>query len=66
MALEWTYRNISYFGGDADEITVGGHSAGVYLLFSGNSLLQVLIASRRTLHVPPSGTLSLPQLAKFG
>lgn len=30
MALEWTYNNITLFGGDAENITVGGLSAGAY------------------------------------
>lgn len=29
LALEWTYRWISYFGGDAGNITVAGYSAGM-------------------------------------
>jgi len=30
LALEWTHKNICYFGGDAGNITVGGYSAGKY------------------------------------
>lgn len=30
LALEWTYKNASYFGGNAGEITVGGYSAGMF------------------------------------
>lgn len=29
IALEWTARNIGYFGGDAKNITIGGYSAGM-------------------------------------
>ncbi|KAF2830825.1 paraben-hydrolyzing esterase precursor [Ophiobolus disseminans] len=33
MALQWTYENISYFGGNASNITVGGYSAGSHSVF---------------------------------
>lgn len=33
MALEWTYENISYFGGNASNITIGGYSAGSHSVF---------------------------------
>lgn len=33
MALQWTYENISYFGGDASNITIGGYSAGSHSVF---------------------------------
>ncbi|KAI4951823.1 hypothetical protein J4E86_007239 [Alternaria arbusti] len=33
MALQWTYENVSYFGGDAANITVGGYSAGSHSVF---------------------------------
>lgn len=33
MALQWTYENISYFGGDASNITMGGYSAGSHSVF---------------------------------
>jgi carboxylesterase type B len=33
MALEWTSRNISHFGGDPSNISVGGLSAGAYSAF---------------------------------
>ncbi|KAK3651466.1 hypothetical protein LTR56_005608 [Elasticomyces elasticus] len=32
-ALEWTSKNISHFGGDASNITVGGYSAGSHSTF---------------------------------
>jgi carboxylesterase type B len=33
MALQWTYENISYFGGNASNITLGGYSAGAHSVF---------------------------------
>ncbi|KAF2493315.1 paraben-hydrolyzing esterase precursor [Lophium mytilinum] len=33
LALEWTHKNISYFGGDASNITIGGYSAGSHATF---------------------------------
>ena len=33
MALQWTYENISYLGGDASNITIGGYSAGSHSIF---------------------------------
>lgn len=33
MAIEWTYKNISIFGGNPEKITVGGISAGSYSTF---------------------------------
>tara|TARA_R110002003_G_scaffold357_11_gene19171 strand:- start:18441 stop:19745 length:1305 start_codon:yes stop_codon:yes gene_type:complete len=33
MALQWTFENISYFGGNASNITLGGYSAGSHSVF---------------------------------
>ncbi|KAF2193714.1 paraben-hydrolyzing esterase precursor [Zopfia rhizophila CBS 207.26] len=33
LALEWTHKNISYFGGDASNITIAGYSAGSHSTF---------------------------------
>ncbi|KAF2468432.1 paraben-hydrolyzing esterase precursor [Lindgomyces ingoldianus] len=33
LALEWTWHNVSYFGGDASNITIGGYSAGSHSTF---------------------------------
>lgn len=33
LALEWTHKNISYFGGNAGNITVAGYSAGSHSAF---------------------------------
>ncbi|KAF2020946.1 paraben-hydrolyzing esterase precursor [Aaosphaeria arxii CBS 175.79] len=33
LALEWTWQNISYFGGNASNITIGGYSAGSHSTF---------------------------------
>jgi len=33
MALQWTYENISYFGGNSSNITIGGYSAGSHSVF---------------------------------
>lgn len=33
LALQWTYENINYFGGNASNITIGGYSAGSHSVF---------------------------------
>ncbi|KAF2276728.1 paraben-hydrolyzing esterase precursor [Westerdykella ornata] len=33
LAIEWTWQNISYFGGDTSNIAVGGYSAGAHSAF---------------------------------
>lgn len=33
LALEWTLKNISYFGGNASNITIAGYSAGAHSVF---------------------------------
>ncbi|KAF2874402.1 paraben-hydrolyzing esterase precursor [Massariosphaeria phaeospora] len=33
LALEWTWQNISYFGGNPSNITIGGYSAGSHSVF---------------------------------
>src|ERR1700712_1424823 len=33
LALEWTFKNISYFSGNPSNITVGGYSAGAHAAF---------------------------------
>ncbi|KAI0168583.1 Alpha/Beta hydrolase protein [Pestalotiopsis sp. NC0098] len=45
MALEWTYKHIGAFGGNAENITVGGYSAG------SHSTFQQL--AHELFHVPP-------------
>lgn len=33
LALEWTWKNVSLFGGDHDRIAIGGYSAGAHSAF---------------------------------
>ncbi|KAH8730795.1 Alpha/Beta hydrolase protein [Phaeosphaeriaceae sp. PMI808] len=33
LALQWTHENISYFGGNASNISIGGYSAGSHSVF---------------------------------
>lgn len=53
-ALTWTYTNISYFGGRASAITVGGYSAGAHAAF--HQLVHDLLPPS----TPPSPSSSFP------
>jgi hypothetical protein len=44
-AVEWTFQNIKYYGGDPYNITLMGHSAGAHLC----SLLLIKNAQKRCL-----------------
>ncbi|KAF2674848.1 paraben-hydrolyzing esterase precursor [Microthyrium microscopicum] len=65
LALEWTFKNISYFGGNPANITVGGYSAGAHAAFyqlaydlyqpSEKRLIRRLIMHSNGPGLPPRG-----------
>jgi carboxylesterase type B len=53
LALHWTRRNIRFFGGDPDRVTVIGHSAGAAMAH----LLSFSPAASGELRLPADTTI---------
>lgn len=75
LALEWTYKNISLFGGNHDNITVGGLSAGAHSAFlqlyydthlpASDRIIKRLYLWSNAIAIQPNPTTSAVLTAQF-